>query len=147
MRKIDSLRFTLLKEHHYDVDALSVSVNKTLTEVSNVLGGISWLEQAQSKKDALQKEVLLSDKSVKNIIIKEWDNNANLGCDFTLWSIQDGIEIGFRIGVSYNCKVIDNNIFIALPLLPIYTTSAIIDEIKGIIYREWIVTEFEILYQ
>lgn len=147
MRKIDSLRFTIQKEHHYDVDALSVSVNKTLIEVSNILGGISWLEQAQSKKDALQKEILLSDKSVKNIIIKKWDNNANLGCDFTLWSIQDCIEIGFRIGVSNNCKVIDNNIFIALPLLQLYATSVIIDEIKGIIYSEWIVTEFEILYQ
>lgn len=147
MKKIDFLRFTLQKEHHYDVDDLSVSVNKTLTEISNVLGGISWFEQAQSKKDALQKKVLLSDKNVKNIIVKEWDNDADLGCDFTLWSTQGAVEIGFRIGVSDNCKFIGNNLFIALPLLQLYTTSVIIDEIKGIVYSEWIVTEFEIIYQ
>lgn len=146
MRIIDSLRFTLKKQHHYDIDVISRTINKVLTEISDALGGVSWFEKSESRKEALHKNVS-SYRDIKDIIIKEWDNNyANLGCDFTFWSPSNDIEIGFRIGVDKSCKVIDNNIFIALPLLRLSMDSTIVSKIKEIIYYNWTVTEFEVIY-
>lgn len=147
MRTIDSLRFTIKQERYYDVDILSISVNKTLAEVSNVLGGISWYEQARSRKDALQKKVSLSIPNIREIITKGWNsNNADFGCDFTLWSPQKDIEVGFRIGVEESCKVIGNNIFVALPLLRLDVKSNIVNEVKNIVFTHWAVTDFEVIY-
>lgn len=78
-----------------------------------------WYETGWSKKEALQKKVLINTDFITEIVKKEWDKKfPELGSKFSFWSGKDDLEdvdLSFGLGKTIENKNIKNAINISFP--------------------------------
>lgn len=80
-----------------------------------------WYEQANSKKEALEKKVSLDEEYLVKLIESSWDKKfPRLGCSFTLWTgnnhdLQNS-EISFSLGKTTINERLKNRIVLSFPL-------------------------------
>jgi|SRR5690348_8259097 len=103
-----------------------------------------WYEQAGSKKEALQKKVLINTEFIQGVVRKEWDKKfPELGSGFSFWSGKDDLEdvvLTFGVGMTTKNKNINNVINIKLPFdktLRLKKDDEKVSQIVELIKRCW----------
>lgn len=148
---IETIQFTISKELQYDVFSLSRSVCNTISMLSSIIPVKSWYEKSSSYASAIENELQMNLLEIKSIIIKSWCSQKELGSDFCFWSGNqfgcDCFEIGFRLGVSFNCDYLENNIYIVFPKsFDMDEQSQGLNYIKNVISSIWKVKNFNLFY-